>query len=244
MDIAFISGIPRSGVLAAHILALHRNISCQNHPARRRGRLGWQALAHDKAFLIDDSVYTGDTLRNYLRSFPQRCITGAVYATESGARLVDVYHKIVNPPRAFEWNIFHCNHMHFSCLDLDGVLCVDPTPEENDDGPRYAGFVKNARPLFLPSSRVHSVVTNRLEKYREPTEAWLSRHHVNYGALVMSRHSTRLERIKAADYADEKANYYRKSTAYLFIESNLPCAKAIRELSGKAVLCTACMSML
>jgi uncharacterized HAD superfamily protein len=243
-DIATITGVPRSGVLAAHVLALHRNLSCQDCCPRRQGRCGWQALKRDQTLLLDDSVFTGTTLRSHLRTFQQPCITGAVYATESGARLVDLYYKLVAPPRAFEWNIFHCNHMHRSCLDLDGVLCVNPTTVENDDGPRYAQFIANARPLFLPTSAVHSVVTNRLDKFRHVTKEWLSRYHVKYGTLVMSRHESQRERRRAADYAQFKADFYRRSTAYLFVESDPVQAKAIRALSEKHVLCTSSMTLL
>lgn len=37
-----------------------------------------------------------------------------------------------------------------ACLDIDGVLCVDPTPEENDDGPRYREFLLTPNPYSFP----------------------------------------------------------------------------------------------
>lgn len=242
-DLSSFVGIPRSGTLVAHLLSLHRNIDCQGQGTRRRGGHGWQATAGINEMVLDDSVCTGTTFRNYRKMQPTLGLTGAVYCTQDAAKEVDIYHRIIPLPRAFEWNIFHCNHMHHSCVDMDGVLCRDPLSVENDDGPQYLTFLKEAAPLFLPSTHVHSIVTNRLEKYRGLTQAWLERHCVKYGELVMSQHSSRQDRIDAGDYGARKAAYYRRSSAYLFVESSLPCAKQIRDLSGKAVLCTDTMQV-
>ena len=61
------------------------------------------------------------------------------------------------------WNIL---------FDLDGIFCVDPTREENDDGPRYLDFLKSAKTLHLPSRRVGHIVSARLEKNRAQTKEW------------------------------------------------------------------------
>ena len=107
---------------------------------------------------------------------------GAVYVTSESVESVDVYARKMEFPRVFEWNLFHHpRQMLETWLDMDGVLCRDPTPEENDDGDRYLDFIRNARPLFLPSVPVRGVVTSRLEKYRAATEGWLQRHKVKFG---------------------------------------------------------------
>lgn len=64
-------------------------------------------------------------------------------------------------------------------MDIDGVLCADPTPEENDDGEKYRHFLLNTPPLFIPKVTIGTLVTSRLEKYRPETEAWLQKNHVN-----------------------------------------------------------------
>lgn len=51
-------------------------------------------------------------------------------------------------------------------MDIDGVLCADPTPEENDDGEKYRHFLLNTPPLFIPKVTIGTLVTSRLEKYR------------------------------------------------------------------------------
>ena len=65
------------------------------------------------------------------------------------------------------------------------LSCVDPTPEENDDGPRYREFLLNAQPLFIPRTEVGTLFTSRLEKYRPEIMAWLKKNHVKYDKLVM-----------------------------------------------------------
>ena len=45
----------------------------------------------------------------------------------------------------------HHSFLNDSCLDIDGVLCRDPSPEENDDGPRYEKFLTETNPLVIPT---------------------------------------------------------------------------------------------
>ena len=60
-------------------------------------------------------------------------------------------------------------------MDFDGVLCRDPTEEENDDGDKYRYFIANVEPIFKPSVEIGWIVTSRLEKYRDLTENWLKK---------------------------------------------------------------------
>ena len=87
----------------------------------------------------------------------------AIYSTLD-TDLVDIYFELVGYKRLYEWNIFHRDYLQHACLDIDGVLCVDPSQDEDDDGHKYINFLNNAKPYLLPSYKVHSLVTNRLEK--------------------------------------------------------------------------------
>ena len=58
---------------------------------------------------------------------------------------VDYFFEIVDYPRFFQWNIMNHSILQKTCMDIDGVLCADPTPEENDDGEKYRHFLLNAR---------------------------------------------------------------------------------------------------
>lgn len=164
----------------------------------------------------------------------------AVYAVEKATSLVDVYADICPQPRFFQWNyMYHPGLLPQACLDIDGVLCVDPTAEENDDGEKYRQFILNARPLFVPNDKVKALVTSRLEKYRPETERWLAENGVKYEKLYMLDLPSREERIRRGVHASFKAEIYKKlKDAHLFIESNPLQAAEIRRLSGKPVICT------
>lgn len=48
--------------------------------------------------------------------------------------------KMSLPFTKFERDIFTGSLLK-TCFDLDGVFCVDPTWEENDDGEKYRKFI-------------------------------------------------------------------------------------------------------
>ncbi len=123
------------------------------------------------------------------------------------------------------------------CVDIDGVLCVDPTEEENDDGKKYESFLSNAAPLIIPTKRIGNLVTCRLEKYRALTKEWLTRHGVRYDKLYMLDLPNKKARLTADCHAKYKAKIYKDLGAPFFIESSLRQAVDIAKFSGKQVLC-------
>lgn len=68
-----------------------------------------------------------------------------------------------------------------SCVYIDGVLCIDPTEQPNDDGESYRKFLSEALPLHGSLRRIGYLVTSILEKYRSLTEAWLKSQGIEYG---------------------------------------------------------------
>jgi uncharacterized HAD superfamily protein len=125
-----------------------------------------------------------------------------------------------------------------SCVDIDGVLCDDPNAEQNDDGEKYIQFLLNAPLKYKPSTKVHTLVTNRLEKYRPQTEQWLHLNGIEYKELLMLDLPDRATRVRMGNYGVFKAEVYesRKETL-LFIESDRHQAAKINELTGRAVFC-------
>ena len=107
---------------------------------------------------------------------------GVIYAI-SGCPLRHC--KQLELPRIFEWNVMHHHLLVSSCIDIDGVLCRDPTEAENDDGAAYERFLDTVPAREVPEAPLGWLVTCRLEKYREQTEAWLNRHAIRYRELVM-----------------------------------------------------------
>lgn len=254
-DLDVVVGVPRSGLLAANLVALHLNLPLTDVEGLLHGRLlqtgkrlnvgdGQSFLAQPRRVLVvDDSVLSGKALaavREALRAAGSHHHVryAAPYVVPGSEHLVDYHAELLPAPRCFEWNLMH--HKLFlanTCMDIDGVLCRDPKESENDDGPGYQEFVKNADPLYLPSHPVRWLVTSRLEKYRAATEDWLRRHGIEYGELRMMNYPDMSARRSAGAYASFKANIYVETGAWMFIESHRELSKQIAVLSGRDVFC-------
>lgn len=254
-DIEVVVAIPRSGMLVASLLALYRDIPVTDIEGLLEGRIiqtgpryhgdstATLLAAGRRVLVVDDSVLFGTQMgvaRGRIRDarLPHKVLYGAVYTCPGTENAVDFSYQSVPKPRLFEWNIFHRGELSAICVDLDGVLCRDPTPEENDDGRIYEEFIRKVRPIVVPTRRIGWVVTCRLEKYRALTEEWLSANNIMYNELVMMNFPDKGSRIKAKCYVNFKTKHYTRTGALLFIESSLPQAVGIANLSGKDVLCT------
>jgi orotate phosphoribosyltransferase len=262
-DIDIVAGVPRSGLLVANLLALHLNVPMTDvagliegrviqSGARFKGADPRQFLTKPRHVLVvDDSICSGSAMQKVKASLaaaalPHRVSYAAVYMAPE-ARLdghVDLYREIVPMPRVFEWNLMHGTVLTNSCMDIDGVLCLDPTDEQNDDGQEYLSFLRNTPALLLPTAPVGWLVTSRLEKYRAQTEEWLARHKVQYGELRMMQYPDMAARRAARAYARFKSDIYLETGAWLFVESDAALAVQIAQLSGRSVFCTETREML
>jgi orotate phosphoribosyltransferase len=258
-DIDIVAGIPRSGLLIANLLSLHMNIPLTDVDglivgrvietgSRYRGDAERLLSSPRKVLVVDDSLTTGSQMQLARKRIEharlihqvQYC---AVFVEPGSEHMVDHFCEALPSPRVFEWNIVHTPLAKDFCFDIDGVLCRDPTSEENDDGPRYEQFIKSVEPMLVPSHEVGWLVTCRLEKYRRMTEAWLAKHRVNYRELIMMDYPTKEARMAAGAYAPFKADVYQRTNAKLFIESSPRLADQIAELSGQPVFCSATREM-
>lgn len=252
-DITAIVGVPRSGLLAGSLIALHLNLPLLTLSDFLEGR-AWEAglsrpqflrtsnNSEPKVLIVDDSVGSGaqmESVRARVASSERSAsaIYAAVYVAPEKKGAVDLYFEVCPHPRIFEWNLMHHSFLQSACVDIDGVLCVDPKPEENDDGPRYLNFLQNATPLLVPSAPVGALVTCRLEKYRTATELWLEGHGIRYGALHMLDLPDKESRMRWGKHGEYKGEIYRRSGNWLFIESSQLEAPQIAKVSGKPVLC-------
>jgi uncharacterized HAD superfamily protein len=249
-DIDCIVGVPRSGMLPATILALHRNIPLADVGTFAQGKVFEggvrdQRRSYANVLVVDDSTLSGKSLLRaseklkHLEGF--KIFYGAVYAKPASPNCFS--YRQVMLPRIFEWNMFHSYWTQRCCMDIDGVLCRDPTREENDDGLRYRKFLHTVEPRHLPTVQVHTLVTSRLEQYRIDTVKWLHKHNILYKNLIMHPAASKKERMKAKDHAKRKAHAYRQSGNRLFIESDTHQAKDIRRLTHLPVLCTDTMKL-
>lgn len=251
-DIDVIAGIPRSGLLVANILGLHLNLPITDIDGLIEGKLlssGRRPLKDrnqlaegSKILVVDDSVHSGYQMSKVQEKInkhdlPYTISYGAVYVQPDSFDNIDAFKEVLPMPRVFEWNLFHHPFMKSACVDIDGVLCRDPSEEENDDGNKYRHFISSVKPNIIPTQKIGWLVTCRLEKYRELTEEWLRRNNIVYDNLIMMDFHTREERISAGNHGKYKANVYDKVKADLFIESSTSQAKEIAKISGKPVIC-------
>ena len=243
-------GIPRSGMIPAYMLGLRLNLPVidlegflnGNSPVGGRRLEVTDLSAVSNILVVDDSIRFGGQLLKVKEKLQQKPTYNygfcTPFATTENRHLVDHSFELIDKPRIFQWNIMHSWIYEHSCVVFDGVLCDDPKEEENDDGEKYLHFLLNAPLKYRPSSNVHTLVTNRLEKYRPQTEQWLHRQGIKYKELLMLDLPDRATRVRMGNYGAFKAEVYqsRKDTL-LFIESDLNQASRINLLSGRAVFC-------
>ena len=250
-DFDLIVGIPRSGMLPANLLALYLNKpytdinSFLNGHIYKAGARGQHFNIKDfkKVLVVDDSIASGAAMDKCKESLKELntdfdisyC---AIYVIPGKEKQVDYFFEIVPLPRYFQWNILNHSTLEKACFDIDGVLCVDPSEDQNDDGEKYIDFVQHAPPLFIPGTVIGSIVTSRLEKYRKETEAWLKENNVKYNQLVMLNLPDKEARQKANSHAEHKAKTYASKSYILFVESSLNQAIEINRITKKPVLCT------
>jgi uncharacterized HAD superfamily protein/hypoxanthine phosphoribosyltransferase len=250
-DFDLIVGIPRSGMLPANLLALYLNKPYTDINSFLNGHI-YKAGARSQFFdikdfrkilVVDDSIASGAAMEKCKESFKDLSSDFsisycAVYVIPGKEKMVDYYFEVVPLPRYFQWNILNHTTLEKACFDIDGVLCVDPAADQNDDGEKYIDFILHAPPLFIPGSKIGTIVTSRLEKYRKETETWLRNNNVKYNDLVMLDLPDMAARQKANSHAVHKAGTYMSKPYVLFVESDLSQAVEINRIAKKPVLCT------
>jgi uncharacterized HAD superfamily protein/hypoxanthine phosphoribosyltransferase len=256
-DFDLIVGVPRSGMLPANLLSLYLNKPYTDIHSFLNGHIykaGARSQFFDgdgfkKVLVVDDSIASGsamteckETLKHLESKFDIKYC--AIYVIPGKEKMVDYHFEVVPLPRYFQWNIMNHTTLEKACFDIDGVLCPDPLPEQNDDGEKYIDFILNAPPLFIPGSKIGTIVTSRLEKYRKETVTWLDANYIKYNDLVMLDLPNMAARQKANNHGDHKAKAYMSKPYVLFIESELNQAIEINRISKKPVLCTTNFEMI
>ena len=244
-------GIPRSGMLPATLIALYLGKPLMS--IERLGKIGMAVGFSERlpvltpirrVLIVDDSCDSGNAMRKakkFISPFvgDLQIIYCAIYATQKAidSGEINFYFEKLEQTRLFEWNILDHNILENSCMDLDGVLGVDPQPYENDDGEMYITFLRTAEPLFIPHYTIDSIVTCRLEKYRPQTEEWLRKHRVNYKKLHMMDLPDAETRKQQSKYSEYKADIYTQTGNVLFIESDDSQAQRIFAITDRPVYC-------
>lgn len=259
-DIDLIVGVPRSGMIPAYLIGLYVNrlvtdlTSFIDNKAPGHGM--WRSVGVGLAtphearsiLLVDDSYLSGAAMGDAVRrihgaGYRGRVVTCAAIVVPSMTEQIDLHFLRMPMPRVFEWNVLHHSIVQNSCFDLDGLLCVDPTDDENDDGPNYEKFLQTARPLLRPSGKIGHVVSARLEKYRKQTEGWLASNKIEYECLHLIDLPSAAERRRLSVHHVHKAEVYKATNSALFFESEPDQSHKIARLAAKPVLCTTNMTM-
>ncbi|MCE6951380.1 phosphoribosyltransferase [Cereibacter sphaeroides] len=240
-DLALVVGVPRSGLLAASILGASTGLPVVALDDFLEGRTP-AGGAERRILVLEDSLSSGIAMqeardRVAAAGRSEGVLFAAIYGTRPHHPEADLIFEVVPQPRMFQWNAMHHPFLSRCCVDIDGILCHDPTAAENDDGPAYLEFLLGARPLCRTRQRIGMLVTSRLEKYRPQTEAWLAAQGIAFDRLVMLDLPSREERLRLGAHGSFKAGIYRQSDAILFIESEPNQAERIMRLSGRPVLC-------
>jgi uncharacterized HAD superfamily protein len=269
-DTDVVVGIPRSGMPPAAMLALYLNRPMTDLEGFLEGRLirsGNRPVAGGKApgapggdaelirnarrvLIVDDCVGNGTQLRKIrdrldAMDLPQHLTYTAVFTTAKGLDLLDLWSEEIGWPMCFQWNVMqHPDYLGRACLDMDGVLCINPTDHQDDDGPLYKKFLKEAGPLFVPTYKLGAIVTSRSEAVRPETEAWLDRHGITYDQLVMTDPVPPPRPQRFEHGVKHKVDFYRDSDAILFIESDRPVSVEIANRTGRPVYCVDTQEML
>ena len=263
-DITAVVGVARSGMAVATLVSmmLHKPlftirqtlgdvISCGN---------GWRLAAHHvepvkgKVVIVDDTVMTGNSLRaieHVVRQTFPNSMTASVYVNPSAHKKPDAWVHDLAWPHLLEWNLFNSILSPNMACDFDGILCQDCQPGQDDDGERYLDFIENARPLYTPRRvPIPCVITARIEKYRQPTLAWLKRHGITVHNLIMHPAKTLAERNaddvsawKAKHYARWNNSHRPRPAPNGFIESDDRQARRIAKLTGLLTICPASESV-
>lgn len=250
-DIDVVVGIPRSGMLAANMIALYLNTNLSDIDSFVEGKIFRNGMSRGcsvrksdnirKILVVDDSIDKGTALtnaKNKLKNIHYHDIEilfCVPIATNIGATMVDIFFEIIDDDRVFEWNLFHHSILENACMDIDGVLCLNP--EEDDDGEKYRAFLNSAKPLFTPTVMINTLISCRLEKYRTQTIKWLNENNIKYENLILLNLPDKASRIKWGKHGEYKGIYYKESDCCLFIESSQYEAFTIAKVSNKPVIC-------
>ena len=202
--------------------------------------------------VVDDTIYSGgqmnvwrteltkDAYKNY--SFTLMAVYKE-WTVEPDLYLKDISNLAASSPFKsvlYEWTLWYRYDIsQYLAFDLDGVLCLDPPSDENKDA--YEEYIRNPIPYHLPAIPKGgfntTVITYRIEPYREITANWLSSLGI-LGNLYMVNAKSREERNQLVTPWDYKAYVYGNNpNLLLYVESNDYEAQMIHQITKKPVLC-------
>lgn len=253
MGISGIAGVPRSGCLIASVCATALNIPLYH--LSKDGIFissgvsdfgGYRMRNHiqsdGKIAVIDDTVFSGDSIKKTKKIVGPEMLYGCVYAKPENTDIVDFFGEELEGPHILDWHFFNSSFTKRTLFDFDGIFSPDVPPKLLSPEKDYINYLNNVKPIFHRLPKMHKImgiVTGRLEKYRAITEDWLGLHGIRYERLTMF--PTEYEKNRNKDHINEVGNFksdiYKNSNAIFFMESSPYESKVIRRKTGKLVIC-------
>ena len=235
-----IVGVPRSGLISAGVISLKTVTPLTTPEMFLRGE-SWKSKVMPetgkirRVLLVDDCVRSGgemDRVFDMIRPKDDSyAVTRAALVIHDGVRdKVDLYYKSIPLPRFFEYDLMHHKKVETAGMGLEGVLCAARPPGLDNDEDAYPAWLENATPHMTPCYEIDYIVSNRLEKYRPQTEAWLAGCGVMYGKLLL--------RDEAVGPAEHKIEVLGRLRPDIFFESDCEQARRIWEAAFVPTICT------
>lgn len=239
VNVDAICPVLRSGMIPGFKIAERLNLPVMINDEIYGGkRTSFDKRKITNVLIIDDSIHSGASILEECRAYKNKynIYTACVIYNPLSKFKPDFFGIQVTPPRIFEWNMLNCPNSKYISFDMDGVLCRDPDVFD-DDGLLYQECISTIEPLFLPTYSIDHIITNRIERWRPITEAWLKDHNITYNRLIMQKYKSAQARRNNSTPSGYKSQHYSKINSALFIESCDKQAIDINKLSKKPTYC-------
>lgn len=238
-NIDLIVGIPRSGIMAASILALYLNLpftdvdNFLNCGALKTGNTrkckDWIRKVEDARHIlvVDDSISSGKAMEEVKIRFREKGVVCestflAIYALWISCKKVDLYFELCEQPRMFEWNYMHHWGLEYCCIDMDGIIYENNPNFQCDNDEAGTVLSEGIKPKLIPTQKIGYLIADCSEAYKEQIESWLRKYNIDYEYLMVTK---------------KKGEIYKKSKCVLFFENDYNEALEICKISGKPVFC-------
>ena len=250
-----VAGVPRSGVFPASVCAAFLNLPLYSFSAdsgfiKLSGlsssggrRMEFYNESEGKILLLDDTYFTGESMKVVRSSVKRQDILYAsLYITPEKVEEVDIYGLKLQSPYFLEWCLFNSGYMSKAYLDFDGILCPNVPFDIANNEDKYIDYITNVEPYYENLPRIFKckgIITARLEKYRAITEAWLEKHNVNYGELIMFPTERKDERDQnhTEVIGEFKGKQLERTKATFYVESEPVEAKKIKKHTRAVIIC-------
>lgn len=244
-DFDVVIGIPRSGIFIASIIATKFGRPLTTPDLFIEKKIWESSLVKSpkkikRVLLVDDSVGSGETfdkVTEKLIEYNPNLIIKRASLFAHNKNKVDYVFDVKKPQCIFEWQIIQNSRYKKLSVDMDGVLCEDCPIGIGLIEEEYIKWMKKAKPFIIPINEIESIITSRLEKYRDITEKWLKENNVKYQNLFMMDIENGYSKTSDA-VVSFKSYSLKESGSEWFWESNFCEAFEINKQTNIPVLCT------